>query len=39
MYIAPTQMMCGMAACFVILKSRCRKIRVRLAMFFSMELC
>lgn len=39
MYIAPTQMMCGMAACFVILKSQCRKTKVRLAMIFSVELC
>ena len=31
MYIAPTQMMCGMAACFVILESQCRKTKVRLA--------
>jgi hypothetical protein len=40
MYIAPTQMMCGIAAYSVILKSQCRKkTQVRLAMVFSVELC
>lgn len=39
MYIAPTQMMCGMAAYFVILKSQCRRTKVRIAIVFSVEIC
>ena len=39
MYIAPTQMMCGMAAYLVILKSQCRRTKVRVARVFSVELC